>query len=238
MRRKTLLLIFFSLLGLTACNTYVKQVPTGTPLSLNNVYTNPSYNYDTLVNVLLLPINNPLSQEGVQDNSELIALAILRNFKQFHYFNIQFATEDKLRKQSVIDLQKSEINRTLMGELGQEYNAQAILQISVTDMEIYPPMRLALQAILVDASTGERIWQTSQVFDASNADVYNGMRYWWNTHVAGANPFNRFDFDRLRPNTFFDYVFYTIANSYGSSRVDNIKSIAQEYEKEKKRSNI
>jgi hypothetical protein len=234
------LLFFITLmisLFFSSCNSYKKQIPTGDPLVLKNVYTSPEYNYDPLVNVLLLPINNPLDNNEIKNYEKKLVLSTLRSFKKFHYFNIQYANDERLKKQGVINLQTEEINKAILGGLGEEYNAQAILQISIVDIEIHSPMRLAIQALLVDAHTGERIWQVEQVFDTTNANVYNGMRYWWNTHLAGANQFDRFEFDHLRPNIFFDYVFFTLAETYGSSRTRNIISISREYKKQEKLTN-
>ena len=90
-------------------------------------------------------------------------------------------------------------------------------------------MHITVRASLFDANRGDRIWSIDQVFDASDANVFNAIRLWWNDRKAGGTEI-RFE-DRIVESTLFlDYVFYSVAESYGRSRIGTIQ-VEAEYEK-------
>lgn len=220
--------ILFGILFLTlctSCNTYKKEIPTGLSHTVDNTYSDPTYNHEKLTNVLLLPIENPLESHLVDRYNMTLANSAIRNFSKFNYFNISYDSDSPLPAGKVLDLNKETMDRSLLGALGQEHHVQGVLQMSITDFNPYPSMRMHVKARLVDVETGQVVWTVDETFDTDDANVFNAMRIWWNSHKAGGNPFNRFDVTVLNPSFFMDYVFYSIAESYGKSRVVYVREI-------------
>ncbi len=215
------------LLTLAGCHPYTKQIPTGPAFKADNVYTNPSYDYKKLTNVTLLPVVNPLDNRMVNLYHKMLATTTLRNFTKFKYFNIHFDPDTKVKTDTLINLDTNQIDRAAIGALGDKLNTQAMLQLTVTDLQVFPPMHISVKAALIDVENGERIWAFDSVFDTEDANVMNALRMWWNTHMAGGDHFNRFDIQKLNPSFFLNYVFYTMAESFGESRIKDVKNIAE-----------
>lgn len=227
MRKHSFITLFLAwiLLGITACNPYSKEIPTGRPLKIDNVYTNPSYDYTQLVNVLLLPIGNPLENTSVQSHKQTLVNEIIRNFSKFHYFNIQYDTKNNIVPGSIVNLSTDSVNKAALGALGEKYHAQGILKIDVVELQVFAPMRIHVKASLLDSNKGDLLWAIDQVFDADDAEVMNGLRMWWNTRMAGGDDYNRFEIKKITPSFFLNYVFYSVADSFGRSRVKNVLAI-------------
>jgi len=230
MKRFFLLLGYVSLLLLVTagCTRYSKQIPTGSPIAIDNVYSNPYYDHSLITNVLLLPIDNFLEDEDFAFQRSHIRMAVLRSFGKFSYFNLHYDPRYPATAGRVLDLDSGEIDRIKIGEVGQLYRAQAVMQISIEDYRPFPPLRMKIKANLIDTDTGERIWSFDHMFDTDDANVVNGMRYWWNARMAGGDVRNYFEVSRIRPSLFAGYVFYTMAQTYGAARVRNMEVIEAE----------
>ncbi|MBN4067388.1 hypothetical protein JYU14_04825 [Simkania negevensis] len=222
------LFIAISLL-LCCCNPYKKEIPTGTPYTATNVYANPQYNFAQLHNLLILPIDNALREPLVEEYESRIVASILRNFGKFNYFNVQY-DKDLNVLAPIIDLDTDRIDKLKLGIIGKEHNAQGALQVSVSDLRTFPPMRAHVKAAIVDVNTGEKVWVFDQVYDMENANVINGMRVWWNALMAGGDPSSRFQVMMMQPSFFTNFVFYNMARSYEAAQLDNSRAIAQEKE--------
>lgn len=214
-----------SVLILGGCTRYDKEIATGPPPPLHNVYANPTYDHSRLANVLLLPIDNFMVNESVEFHRKELTQSILRNFGKFNYFNISYDRYYPEKAGRLLNLVTGEMDRIQLGEVGQTYRAQGVLQVMIDEFRAYPPMRLKVKAALIDTNTGERVWEFDHVFDADDSQVVNGMRIWWNTRVAGGDPRNRFEIGSLRPTVFANYVFYEMAQTYGKARVKNQKVV-------------
>lgn len=226
MRLAKHLLVFVGLLVLMGCSSYhERQIGSRPWMPTNNAYANPMYPHRKTMNVLVLPVANPLGSEDVESHRANLVESAIRNFGKFGYWNIQYDPAFFERSGEVIDLDTGFIDRAKMGAIGKEYNADAVLQISVGEFRPYPPMRMRAKAMLVDANTGERIWHFDHVFDTDDSDVVNLLRAWWNDRQAGGKPENRFEYDRLRPSVLANFVFYTMAQTYGDMRWDNAATI-------------
>ncbi|MFT4552957.1 MAG: hypothetical protein ACI9S8_001589 [Chlamydiales bacterium] len=225
--RKISFLIVLAITALLAnsCRPYGKEVPTGTPFPANNVYSSVSYDHASLQNVFLLPFENPFNNRIVNDKKIELAQSLLRNFSKFHYFHIKYDNKYPENSEKVIDLSTGQNDRFKIGALAQEYNAQAVMKISIDEYQPYFPMRMRVKAIMVDGSSGERIWAFDETFDTDDANVVNGMRYWWNKKMAGGFNSNRFSLSRVRAEFFTNYIFDTMADSYGRARVRNVEMI-------------
>lgn len=208
-------------IGLASCNPYQREIPTGTSLRMDNVYAAPSFDYTRLVNVLILPVENPYLQRDIFESDRELAMALLRNWGKFNYFNVQFAADLDIPPSGVVNLETGAVNRLKLGAIGKDHNAQAILVVSIADFKPYFPMSMKLKAALIDVETGQRIWAFDKVFDTNDANVVNGMRTYWNTHLAGGESINRFISAKVRPSFFLNYSFYSMAETYGQARVDN-----------------
>lgn len=226
-RLKSCLSVFFLFVTLASCRPYEKEVPTGSPLTPENVYSNVAYDHSQVVNVLMLPIENTYGNPSVSELYEELGSSLLLNFSKFHYFNL-FKEKELTTRDTIIDLGSSQVDRFKMGALAKANNAQAVLKVEISDFQPYYPMVMRVRGLLLDAFTGERIWEFSQVFDSDDAEVINAMRYWWNARMAGGDRSNRFDLSKLRPKFFMNYVFYTMADSYGSSRVANVQALKKQ----------
>jgi len=213
-------------LGLSGCFCQNYEVPSGYPLPVDNVYSNPQYQHSDILNVLLLPLDNPMDIEDFDLHHDEMVLAILRGFGKAHYFNLHYDPRYDETAGRVMDLETGMIDRVKLGAIGEEYNSQAVLKISVNDLRTFPPMRIKVKAALIDTETGERIWAFDHVFDADDANVINAMKLWWNSNIAGGDvKRNRFDLATLRPSFFMKFVFHSMVRSYVQERVENEKSI-------------
>ena len=215
-------------LGLSGCSGKSLEKPTGCPISVDNVYSNPGYRHSGLLNVLLLPLDNPMCIENFDMHHEEMVLAILRSFGKEHYFNLHHDPHFDETACNVIDMETGMYDRVKLGAIGEEYNSQAVLKVSVNDFRAYPPMRMKVKAVLIDTSTAERIWAFDHVFDADDANVINAMKLWWNSDIAGGDTNrNRFSLATVRPSFFSKFVFHSMARSYDVARVENVHRIRQ-----------
>ncbi len=219
--------------GISGCHPYKKQIPTGEPKRIQNAYSSPKYDHTHLLNVLVLPVDNPMRLNAVEMQEKEILLSVVRNMGKFNYFNLQTLDEDQLAPGTIIDLEAGEVNRLKLGELGKDHNAQAVLKVSVQDYQTFAPLRIKIKAALVDSQTGERIWAIDEVFDSQDAEVINGMRIWWNTRISAGGSNTNYDFlaNHISPGFFLNYVLYEVAQSYSEMRIANMKAVAQEREK-------
>lgn len=229
------LLLCLLYLFLGGCQVYKKEVPTGSPMQIDNVYANPSYDHGFIKKVVLLPILNPNERKGVVQYREEITLSVMRNFGKFNYFNIQYDKNyEAVSAGEAVNVDTGAYHRLKLGELGREYHAQGILQVTVSEFKPFFPLVMKVKSTLVDANSGEIVWVFDHVFDASDAEVINGMRIWWNTRKAGGDPSMHFISAKNRPGAFIDYICYMMARSYGDMRVVNLKAIERQ-EKEEQR---
>lgn len=222
------LCLIVGLLSLTACGTYRVEQPTGEPLAIDNAYADPSYNHTKVVNVLILPVDNPTESYDLDRHAEDVVLAIQRNFGKFNYFNVHFDPYHYDNAGRLIDLDTGRIDRVKLGEIGAQYGVQAVLKVSISEYRPYPPMRIKVKSWLVDTETGQRIWAFDHVFDADDANVVNALRCWWNKRMAGGDEQTRFRVSKIRPSVFSNFVFYTMANSYERSRILNVRAVQQQ----------
>ncbi len=213
----------------TGCTTYKKQIPTGSPMAVDNVFAKPGYDHSKILSLLLLPVNNPRHIPEVDRFHDELVDSVLRNFGKFNYFSLQTVPHPREFYPPVVDTYSGRIDRARLGEIGQTYGAQAVLQIDVEEYRPFAPMRLQVRGTIVDASSGERVWQFHHTFDSDDADVINSMRIWWNSRVAGGDERSAwFELGQVRPSVYSNFVFYTMARSYERSRVMNIEAIEAE----------
>ncbi len=208
---------------LTGCVHFERAPLTGPVKQVDNCFANPCYNHAKLVNVLLLPLENIHAEEAIDYHHHELTESCIRGFSKFGYFNVQH--DPFVRSHPVVDLESGAIDRVELGELGNEYNADGVLKVSLVDFRPFDPMRLHVKAQLNDTATGERIWAFDEVFDSDDAEVINLMRTFWNTRSAGAHPESRFEVERLRPGFFSQFVFYTMAQSYGRVRAETLRAV-------------
>lgn len=225
MRLWSLLLVVCALSG---CRAYDKQILTGSPMTIDNVYAKPGYDHTGILNLLLLPVNNPHELRDVERHHEDLVASVLRNFGKFNYFNVYYDHNHREVAGPVMDLSTGRINRTLLGEIGQHYGAQAVMQIDIEEFRPFAPMRMKVRGTIIDTNTGERIWQFHHVFDSDDADVVNSMRIWWNTRAAGGDSRSRFELGQVRPSVFSNFVFYLMARSYERTRVMIVEAVEDE----------
>ena len=208
------------------CRPCVEADPTGCSIEIDNVYADPAYDHGEIVNVLVLPFDNPMHITDFKLHHDELVHALLRNFGKYHYFNLQFDPFFDEFSGRLINLDTGKMERLKLGAVGQEYNADAVLKVSINDYRAFPPMRMRIKAMLVDANTGEKVWAFDHVFDTDDADVVNDIRRWWNSNIAGGDKRrNRFALATVRPSMFNNYVFERMAQSYASTRVDNVRKV-------------
>jgi TolB-like protein len=229
-------LLSFLLLGLclTGCHPVGREIPTGDAIAINNVFADPSFKHSEIQNVLLLPIDNFMELDTIEFHRNTLTTSVLRNFGKFNYFNVFYDRHFAATSGRIIDLDAARLDRTQLGEVGVTYGVQALLQLSIDEFQAYPPMRMKVKATLYNANTGERFWAFDHVFDTDDAEVVNSMRLWWNGRIAGGDIKNRFEVSRVRPTLFANYVFYTMAQSYGDARMTNLHVVEELREKAKK----
>ena len=213
------------LLVLSSCHPYTKEVPTGKPLSVDNVYVDPSYDIAGITNVFLLPIDNSMEERSVQEYMPRFSSSILRSFGKYNYFNLQMDKKYRLQAGEVINLNTGRVERVKLGALGQSYNADAILQVAISEFRAFIPMHLHLKAALLDANTGQRIWTFDHVFDTGNANTTNAMRLWWNSNRAGNQSWQRFNLEKGQPSFFLDFAFGSMAKSLQERQSRNVVAI-------------
>lgn len=217
----------FFLVVLVGCSHPQTQRLTGYPMVIDNVYSNPSYDHSCILNVLVLPMDNPLESSEVALHYENLLMALIRNLGKFNYFNVHTDPYFDERSGPIVNLDTGYVDRVKLGEVGRYYNSQAVLKLSITDFQAYPPMRMKVKALLLDADTGERIWAFDHTFDMDDASVVNGLRSWYNERMAGADEKSRFEVSSIRPSVFSNFIFYTLARSYERARVKNMRAIAE-----------
>ncbi len=226
--------LFLFCLALSGCAKVQREIPTGEPMAVNNVYANPGYDHSDIRNVLLMPLDNFMEHDSVEFHRDMLTTSLVRNFGKFNYFNIFYDRHFAATSGRVIDLDTGTLDRMKLGEVGITYHAEGVLQVSVDEFHPYPPMRLKLKAYLYDSNSGDRVWAFDHVFDTDDAEVVNAMRYWWNTRIAGGDVRNHFEVGRIRPTLFANFVFYTLANSYGEARLNNFEVVQELREEEAK----
>lgn len=220
------------LLAVASCARVHREIPTGTAMAVDNVYADPSFDHSSVQNVLLLPLDNFMEVDSVEFHRDHLTSSLIRNFGKFNYFNVFFDRHFESTSGRVIDLDTGRLDRMQLGEVGLTYNAQGLLQVSIDEFHPYPPMRMKVKASLYNADTGKRVWSFDHTFDADDAEVVNAMRLWWNSRIAGGDVRNRFEVGRIRPTVFSNFVFYTMARSYGDARIRNYEVVEEERARE------
>ena len=213
---------------LSSCHTYRREMATGPGLAINNTYTDPAYNHSQVTNVLLLPLENTYGAPEFELHRQKITTSLVRNFGKFGYFNLHFDPQYSLTAGHIVDVNSGLVDRIKLGEVGQMYNVQAVLQMTVDEFRPYPPLRMKVKALLIDANSGEKIWAFDHAFDTDDREAVNALRLWWNGRVAGGDVRNHFEASRVRPTVFTNFVFYTMARSYGFSRHRAIEVVNEE----------
>lgn len=221
-------LVFTLLLSLSSCGSYRRQAITGQPITIDNAYADPSYDHSHIVNVLVLPIDNPLNNKEQVFHQKEILLSLMRGWGKFNYFNLQYDPSYPSGAGRLINLDTGFIDRVSLGEVGRSYGVQAVLKTAISDYRPYAPMRMKVKAWLVDCEHGTRVWAFDHVFDTDDSNVVNGLRVWWNQQMAGGDAQTRFAVSKLRPTIFSNFVFHTMAYSYERSRILNVEAVAQE----------
>lgn len=224
MRRacRWLLTVLFVLQMGCCCNKGQYECTTGCPMPVKNVYANPTYPHAEVLNCLLLPLDDPMHIADFSMYEDDMVLEVVRSFGKEQYFSLQYDPQFNESQYTIVDLETGMIDRVRLGAIGEKYNSEAVLKVSINDYRPFPPMRMKVKAALIDTRTGERIWAFDQVFDADDADVINAMKLWWNSNIAGGDTRrNRFDLATVRPSFFNKFVFHTMARSYVVARVAN-----------------
>lgn len=215
---------------LPSCSTQKRVLPTGAPLCVENSFSCPGYDHSQILNVLVLPIQNSMLSENIAIKEKDFVLDLMRNFGKFGYFNLQFDQFYDETSEPVIDINRGEVDRSWLGAIGQEYNVQAVMQVSIDEYQAFAPMKMKVRAVMVDTNSGERVWGFDQVFDGDDADMMNLLRLWWNCRMAGGDERNNFEMATIRPSIFSNFVFYEMAESYGRARLENVGAVKEEEE--------
>ncbi|MDF2550143.1 MAG: hypothetical protein K0S07_1210 [Chlamydiales bacterium] len=177
-------------------------------------YTNFQYPIQNLKNVLLLPIDNPLQDPAIEMHREEISLSLLRNFSKKHLFNLQFDAKLAIPKGPVVNLDTHAVDRFQLGAIGENYHADAALQVSIIDYLPYAPMRMKVKAMLVDTKTSETIWAFDHVFDTDQSATLLLLEDWWKSEMKKGDRRNHFDLATVRPSLFASFVFDCVAKSF------------------------
>lgn len=218
-RLLTVLFVFL----LVGCHSYKKEIPTGRNMKMTNSVAHPTYDHGKIMNLLVLPIDNTYKDESVALHHQDLTMSAIRNLSKFNYFNVQYDPHfSAVAANDIVNLATGFIDPVRIGAVGEEYNAQGVMQISIDEFQAFAPMRLKLKAVIIDTETGERVWAFDQTFDADDASVINAMRIWWNTRIAGGDPRNHFDITMVRPSIFSNFAFFSMARSYAEARVRNV----------------
>ena len=229
MRSKLVYTLFCALfLTLTGCQSSYKDASAIDQMQKAAVYANLQYDRHQVLNVLLLPVGNPTNSSAVDKNRDGLALAILRDFSQFHHFHVQYLKDNAAAAQWVEKAVAGELDSNALAALSRRYHAQAVLLVDVAEYSAIPPMKMDLHATLFDGDSGERIWSYAHAFDSKNPDVVEGMRQWWNSRHLGNQTAAAFQPQAVHPSFFMAYVFHEMAQSYGDALDESARVIAKE----------
>lgn len=225
MKKKIFLVALLAFVS--GCRPYEKEIPTGKPLAMDKVYTHTSYDFAQIKRVLLLPIHNLREQTTVSMHRDKLELLLLSNFAKIGLLEVEVMPYSDISSHKVVNLTKNEIDRALIGAISQEYHVDAVMHMSILNFNPFPSMQLHIRAVLLDSQTGQTVWSLEQVFDQNDANMINGMRYWWNKKRAGGFETERFAVSSINPQAFVDYCYYEMANTLAAQRIKNKEDIAK-----------
>jgi hypothetical protein len=220
-------------LGVGGCKKYDDVSVLRTPMPYDNVYANPGYDHAHILNVLVLPLDNPMCDEEIERNNDQFMQSILSSFGKYNFFNVHNDPHFKETAGEIINLNTGFIDRAKLGEIGRIYNADAVIQIAITDYQPFEPMRMKVKGALIDTNTGERVWHFDHTFDGDDQAMVNALRCWYNQNMAGGDKTTKFDVSKIRPSVFQSFIFTSMAEAYEYTRLRN--TIAIEEEKERRR---
>ena len=93
----------------------------------------------------------------------------------------------------------------LFENLMEQYNADAILFMGLTQYSPYTPIQLGARMQLIELSSNKIIWGIDEVFDASQEKIYFGVKHYQKAHTL--NSFETLDnLGQLSPEYFSAYV--------------------------------
>lgn len=220
-------------LGTSGCGKYDRECVLRTPMPYDNVYANPGYDHSHILNVLVLPLDNPMCDLEIERNEDRFMESILSSFGKYNFFNVYTDPHYHETAGKIVNLNTGFIDRAKLGEVGRIYNVDAVMQISITDYQPFEPMRMKVKGALVDTNTGERVWHFDHTFDGDDQAMVNALRCWYNQNMAGGDKTTKFQVSKIRPSVFQSFIFTSMAEAYEETRLRN--TIAIEEEKERRR---
>lgn len=100
--------------------------------------------------------------------------------------------------------------RTIL-DLAHRYQLDALLIATVTDLQPFPPQRLALQVDLVSCETGQTLWAAAVQLDASQSRVRSSMEVWAREELGDVNE-NGWEIVVVSPRRFARFAAYQLAS--------------------------
>lgn len=97
----------------------------------------------------------------------------------------------------------------MLGRLGRETGAQAVIFLDLTHSKPFPPLALSFRARLVDLRSGETVWASDELFDAGDITVVRAARRHARANSSG--PGDAAYGVLQSPSRFADYAFSSVA---------------------------
>ncbi|MCX6938296.1 MAG: hypothetical protein NTU80_10440 [Verrucomicrobia bacterium] len=96
----------------------------------------------------------------------------------------------------------------MLGRIGRETSAQAVLFLDLTHCSPYPPLTLSYRARLVDLKSGDIIWMADEIVDAADVETARGARRF--ARANSSQPGDAAYGVVQSPTRFADYAFQAV----------------------------
>ena len=171
-----LLVVLFLGLATIGCGTH-HYTPEGVPIATS--FAQPSSDGRDLMRVVVPPFQD---QTGSPQQAEAVRTAIMRALGKRQRFELIPVGEHELREFLPPDVFESGIiSRETLLVAARRYRADGVLFGVLTQFRPYEPLVVGMSVELASVGTGEVVWSSSGLYDASSRDVTQDVHNFNNT---------------------------------------------------------
>lgn len=188
------------------CNSNGARIPKIPPKSYQpqNVYA-MEHIPATMIRVAVLPSYHPEEDPDLLERFDSAVIGELSKAQLFEIVPIERAYMQKHFGMDQVNSAAS-LPPSMLGQIVQDYQAQGVLFLDVTDYHPYRPIRVGLRSKLVDLRDGELVWVFDDVFDSAQPNVSAAARRYARQVYTDRFPLDSADSMLQSPQRFSRYV--------------------------------
>jgi hypothetical protein len=183
--------------------------PPAVPLA-SSYYSPPSDGRE-LMRVVVPPFQD---ETGSPDQVEAVRIALMRALGKRQRFELIPVGEQELREFLSPDtFETGIIPRDVLLAAARRYRADGVLFGVLTQFRPYEPLIVGMSVELAAVGTGEVVWSSSGLYDASTKSVAQDVHNFHDTELARTTSLEGWRITMLSPSRFTDYACTRVAET-------------------------